>query len=207
MKQKIYPVIMCGGYGTRLWPASRKNFPKQFMRINSNYPLFIETIKRFLTKDFYDVTLIGNYEHRFLLKNFLDNYKIKYRSIILEPFSKNTLISAILSVLDIKNLDKNAKVLLVPADQIIKDKKKLINSILDSFSLVDSGYINTFGITPTHPSTQFGYIKPKNKKLSKHSSELKAFWKNLIKRKQINFLNQNPTFGILGFSFFQQRVF
>ena len=52
MKQKIYPVIMCGGYGTRLWPASRKNFPKQFMRINSNYPLFIETIKRFLTKDF-----------------------------------------------------------------------------------------------------------------------------------------------------------
>ena len=71
MKQKIYPVIMCGGYGTRLWPASRKNFPKQFMRINSNYPLFIETIKRFLTKDFYDVTLIGNYEHRFLLKNSL----------------------------------------------------------------------------------------------------------------------------------------
>ena len=66
MKQKIYPVIMCGGYGTRLWPASRKNFPKQFMRINSHDPLFIETIKRFISKNFYDVTLIGNYEHRFL---------------------------------------------------------------------------------------------------------------------------------------------
>ena len=63
--------------------------------------------------------------------------------------------------LKLKNLDKNAKILLVPADQIIKDKKKLINNILESYSLVDSGYINTFGITPTHPSTQFGYIKPK----------------------------------------------
>ena len=178
------------------------------MRINSNDPLFIETIKRFINKNFYDATLIGNYEHRFLLKNFLDNYKIKHRSIILEPFSKNTLISAILSVLEIKSLDKNAKILIVPADQIIKDKKKLINNILESSSLVDSGYINTFGIKPTHPSTQFGYIKPKKKKYCLITRvKLKVFWKNLIKRKQINFLNQNPTFGILAFSFFQQRVF
>ena len=207
MKQKIYPVIMCGGYGTRLWPASRKNFPKQFMRINSNYPLFIETIKRFLTKDFYDVTLIGNYEHRFLLKNFLDNYKIKYRSIILEPFSKNTLISAILSVLDIKNFDKNAKVLLVPADQIIKDKKKLINSILDSYSLVDSGYINTFGITPTHPSTQFGYIKPKNKKLSKHSSEVESFLEKPNQEKANKFFKSKSYFWNSGIFFFSAKSF
>ena len=147
---------MCGGYGTRLWPSSRKSYPKQFMRINSNEPLFIKTIKRFISKNFHDVTLVGNYEHRFLLKNFLENYKIKYRSIILEPFSKNTLISAILSVLEIKHLDKNARILLIPADQIIKDKKNLINNILESCSLVDDGYINTFGIKPTNPSTQFG---------------------------------------------------
>ena len=120
MKEKIYPVIMCGGYGTRLWPASRKSYPKQFMTINSRDPLFIETVKRFLNINFYDSTLIGNYEHRFLLKNFLDNYKIKYKSIILEPLSKNTLVSAILSVLEIQDLNKNAKILLVPADQIIK---------------------------------------------------------------------------------------
>ena len=207
MKQKIYPVIMCGGYGTRLWPASRKNFPKQFMRINSNYPLFIETIKRFLTKDFYDVTLIGNYEHRFLLKNFLDNYKIKYRSIILEPFSKNTLISAILSVLDIKNFDKNAKVLLVPADQVIKDKKKLINSILDSCSLVENGYINTFGITPTHPSTQFGYIKPKNKKLSKHSSEVESFLEKPNQEKANKFFKSKSYFWNSGIFFFSAKSF
>ena len=81
MKDKIYPVIMCGGYGTRLWPASRKSYPKQFMSINSSDPLFINTIKRFLNKNFYDCTLIGNYEHRFLLKNFLNNYKVKYQSI------------------------------------------------------------------------------------------------------------------------------
>ena len=164
MKEKIYPVIMCGGYGTRLWPASRKSYPKQFMTINSSDPLFIETAKRFLNINFYNSTLIGNYEHRFLLKNLLDNYKIKYQSIILEPLSKNTLVSAILSVLEIQDLNKNAKILLIPADQIIKNSEKLISNILESCSLVDSGYINTFGIKPTHPSTQFGYIKPKKKK-------------------------------------------
>ena len=119
MKEKIYPVIMCGGFGTRLWPASRKSYPKQFMAINSRYPLFIETVKRFLNKNFHGCTLIGNFEHRFLLKNFLNNYNIEYQSIILEPLSKNTLVSAILSVLEIQNLNKNAKILLVPADQII----------------------------------------------------------------------------------------
>ena len=207
MKQKIYPVIMCGGYGTRLWPASRKSFPKQFMRINSNDPLFIETIKRFKSKNFYDATLIGNYEHRFLLKNFLDNYKIKYRSIILEPFSKNTLISAILSVLEIKSLDKNAKILIVPADQIIRDKKKLINNILEASFLVDSGYINTFGIKPTRPSTQFGYIKPKNKKLSHNSSEVESFLEKPNQEKANKLFKSRSYFWNSGIFFFSAKSF
>ena len=207
MKQKIYPVIMCGGYGTRLWPSSRKSFPKQFMKINSNEPLFIKTIKRFLSKSFYDVTLIGNYEHRFLLKNFLDNYKIKYRSIILEPFSKNTLISAILSVLEIQDLDKNARILLVPADQIIKDKKKLINSILESCSLVDNGFINTFGITPTHPSTQFGYIKPKKKKIAKYSSLIEKFLEKPRQKKANILFKSKSYFWNSGIFFFSAKSF
>ena len=207
MKQKIYPVIMCGGYGTRLWPASRKSFPKQFMRINSNDPLIIETIKRFISKNFFDVTLIGNYEHRFLLKNFLDNYNIKYRSIILEPFSKNTLISAILSVLEIKSLDKNAKILIVPADQIIRDKKKLINHILEASFLVDSGYINTFGIKPTHPSTQFGYIKPKNKKLSHQSSEVESFLEKPNHEKANKLFKSRSYFWNSGIFFFSAKSF
>ena len=207
MKQKVYPVIMCGGYGTRLWPTSRKSFPKQFMRINSNDPLFIETIKRFINKNFYDVTLIGNYEHRFLLKNFLDNYKIKYRSIILEPFSKNTLISTILSVLEIKSLDKNAKILIVPADHIIKDKKKLINNILESSSLVDSGYINTFGIKPTHPSTQFGYIKPKNKRLFNQSSEVESFLEKPNQEKANKLFKSKSYFWNSGIFFFSAKSF
>ena len=95
----------------------------------------------------------------------------------------------------------------MPADQVIKDKKKLINSILDSYSLVESGYINTFGITPTHPSTQFGYIKPKNKKLSKHSSEVESFLENLVKRKQINFFKSKSYFWNSGIFFFSAKSF
>ncbi|MAZ46509.1 MAG: mannose-1-phosphate guanylyltransferase/mannose-6-phosphate isomerase [Rickettsiales bacterium] len=207
MKEKIYPVIMCGGYGTRLWPSSRTSYPKQFMRINSKEPLFIKTIKRFLTKDFYDVTLIGNYEHRFLLKNFLDGYKIKYRSIILEPYSKNTLISAILSVLEIKDLDKNAKILLVPADQIIKDNKKLVDNILKSRCIVDKGFINTFGIKPSHPSTQFGYIKPRKKKITKHSSLIESFLEKPNQEKAHILFKSRSYFWNSGIFFFSAESF
>ena len=198
---------MCGGYGTRLWPSSRKSYPKQFMRINSDKPLFIKTIERFLSKNFYDVTLIGNYEHRFLLRHFLDNYKIKYRSIILEPISKNTLISAILSALEIEGLDKNARILLVPADQIIRDKNKLISKILESCSLVDSGFINTFGITPNHPSTQFGYIKPKKKKLSKYSSLIENFFEKPDQDKANIFFKSKSYFWNSGIFFFSSQSF
>ena len=207
MKDKIYPVIMCGGYGTRLWPASRKSYPKQFMSINSSDPLFINTIKRFLNKNFYDCTLIGNYEHRFLLKNYLNNYKVKYQSIILEPFSKNTLISAILSVLEIKNLNKNPKILLVPADQIIENSEKLIDSILESYSLVDSGYINTFGITPSHPSTQFGYIKPGRKKILKNSSLIQRFLEKPNQQKANTFFKSKSYYWNSGIFFFSAEVF
>ena len=198
---------MCGGFGTRLWPSSRKSYPKQFMRINSNEPLFIKTIKRFLGENFNDVTLVGNFEHRFLLKNFLNNYKIKYRKIILEPFSKNTLISAILSVLEIKNLDKNAKILLIPADQIIKNNKKFLKNILESCSLVDSGYINTFGIMPTHPSTQFGYIKPKKKKLTRNSSLIECFLEKPDQKKANMFFKSKSYLWNSGIFFFNIESF
>ncbi len=207
MKEKIYPVIMCGGYGTRLWPASRKSYPKQFMTINSSDPLFIETAKRFLNINFYNSTLIGNYEHRFLLKNLLDNYKIKYQSIILEPLSKNTLVSAILSVLEIQDLNKNAKILLVPADQIIKNSEKLISNILESCSLVDSGYINTFGIKPTYPSTQFGYIKPQKKKILKNSSLIESFLEKPNQQKANTLFKSKSYFWNSGIFFFSVKTF
>ena len=100
MSNNIYPVILCGGSGTRLWPLSRKSFPKQFLSLNSqsNYSLLQQTqirIKDF--KNFSDTIFICNEEHRFLVAEQLREIDAKPNSIILEPIGRNTAASIVLA--------------------------------------------------------------------------------------------------------------
>ena len=69
MEKKIYPVILSGGIGLRLWPASTESYPKQFLNINSNNSLIFDTLKRIENKIFHPPTIIGSFDHRFLIKN------------------------------------------------------------------------------------------------------------------------------------------
>ena len=116
---------MSGGIGQRLWPSSTESFPKQFLKINSQNSLLLNTLKR-LDKDlFFPATIIGNFEHRFLIKNELVTNKINYRSIFLEPMRKNTMASITICTLDIIKKDPNANILVLPADHIINEKKNL----------------------------------------------------------------------------------
>ena len=106
--KKVYPVILSGGSGTRLWPSSRKMFPKQFLPFDKNGSLFTKTLKRFDGRNFHKATLISNYIHRFLLKDSLEKSKIETDSILLEPSMKNTSAAVTLSTLYIFKKDPNA---------------------------------------------------------------------------------------------------
>ena len=75
--KKVYPVVLSGGSGTRLWPSSRKMFPKQFLPFDDKGSLFTKTLKRFEGRDFHKATVISNYIHRFLVKDSLEKSKIK----------------------------------------------------------------------------------------------------------------------------------
>ena len=157
---KIYPVILSGGSGTRLWPQSRLSFPKQFLKINSDYTLIQETLIRIKNnKIFNSPILICNDEHRFLIAEQLRELRIKPKLIILEPIGKNTAAAITVASLIVKKINENAKILVLPSDHKI-NKTNNFNKIINNCARIcDQNKIITFGIKPNEPDKNFGYIK------------------------------------------------
>ena len=157
---KIYPVILSGGSGTRLWPQSRLSFPKQFLKINSDYTLIQETLIRIKNnKIFHSPILICNDEHRFLMAEQLRKLKIKPKLIILEPVGKNTAAAVTVASLIIKEIDENAKILVLSSDHKINKTRNFHKIISSCARICDQNKIIIFGIKPNQPDKDFGYIK------------------------------------------------
>jgi len=164
-KNKILPVILCGGTGTRLWPLSRASFPKQYLDINpqDSISFLQETVNRLKTSDFIDnPIIICNEEHRFIVAEQLRQINIKAKSILLEPIGRNTAPAITTACIKGIESESDPYMLVLPADHIIKDKKKFIKVIYKAINYVESGKIVTFGITPFRPETGFGYIESEN---------------------------------------------
>ena len=158
--KKILPLILCGGHGTRLWPESREAWPKQFIKINSQYNLFQETVLRVKNKIFDMPILICNERHKSQILTSLQEINCKVERIILEPDSRNTGASVSIGLSYIKETHKDRIVLVLPSDHVIKKKRELYKSIkIAREEMLKEGSIVTFGIKPTYPSTEFGYIK------------------------------------------------
>ena len=164
-ENEIIPIILCGGSGTRLWPISRKSFPKQFLSLDvkNKKTLLQNTIQRTnkLRRSLKPI-LICNEEHRFIVAEQIREINIEPNSIILEPFGKNTapaIAIAALKALEDKN-DKN--LLILSSDHQIEDEAKFIEIIEKGLKYSSKGKIVTFGITPNSPETGFGYIQSRN---------------------------------------------
>ncbi len=157
---KIYPVILSGGSGTRLWPQSRLSFPKQFLKINSNYTLIQETLIRIKNnKIFHQPILICNEEHRFLIAEQLRELKIKPKLIILEPVGRNTAAAIAVASIIVNKINKNGNMLVLSSDHKI-DKTNNFHKIINNCTkILDKNKIITFGIKPDQPDKNFGYIK------------------------------------------------
>lgn len=158
--QKIIPIIMAGGSGTRLWPLSRTQYPKQFLTLGlGEHTLLQATALRLAGTAYDDPIVICNEEHRFLVAEQLRAINIT-PTIILEPIGKNTAPAIALATLYLKKLGKeNVPVLVLPADHLIKDQDALNASIQNAMDLVQQNKLVTFGIVPTHAETGYGYIK------------------------------------------------
>jgi mannose-1-phosphate guanylyltransferase len=154
---KIIPVILSGGSGTRLWPLSRKSRPKQFLAISSDKTMFQDTLLRLDTPNISSQPMvICSDDHRFMVAEQLRELDMTAKSIILEPIGRNT--APALTVASLAS-DPEAILLILPSDHVIADKEAFHQAISIAQPLAESGQIVTFGIVPTHAETGFGYIE------------------------------------------------
>ena len=151
---RMTPVILCGGSGTRLWPLSRKSLPKQFVPLIGDKSLLRLTVER-LSKINPEVVCVASDEHRFLVAQTLREAALR-GSVILEPSARNTAAAMALAALAAKPEDL---LLFCPADHHIPDAQAFASMVEQGRSAADGGAIVTFGVTPSFPSTAYGYIE------------------------------------------------
>ena len=121
---KIKPVILCGGAGTRLWPESKNNTPKQFIDFGG-WTLLKKTLERIKNPVFDTPIISTNIKYLSLTKKFLSRYKVKKYTIVLEPFKKNTA-AAILSSTLLKEIDFNQPIIFFPSDHLLEKTNRFI---------------------------------------------------------------------------------
>jgi len=184
---KIKPVILCGGAGTRLWPKSKNNLPKQFIDFGG-WTLFEKTLQR-VKSSIFDYPIIStNSAYVNLVRSYLVKHKIKKYRIILEPFKKNTA-PAILSSALLKEVPYNQSMIFLPADHLIEKINQFNKSISSNKKHLSENNIFIFGIKPTSPSSEYGYFLIK--KISKNLNKVDRFIekpsvnkaKNIIRKK------------------------
>ena len=159
---KIYPVLLAGGSGTRLWPLSRKSYPKQFSKLIGDTTLFQNSAKRWVSSasvEFAPHITLTNTDFRFIVAEQLQDVGIDPGPILIEPEAKNTAPAILAASLFSHTKDEDAILLVAPSDHLISDTQDFHEAIKVGLSHVRSGKIVTFGIMPTHPETGYGYLQ------------------------------------------------
>jgi mannose-1-phosphate guanylyltransferase/mannose-6-phosphate isomerase len=156
----LIPLILSGGSGTRLWPVSRKNLPKQFLALAGKGTLFQQTIAR--TRQLPSVAapiVVASEDHRFLAADQLLEAGIDDATIVLEPLARNTAPAIALGALQALRNDPDAVLLVLPADHLIGDTGAFVEAVQQALPLAAQGWLVTYGIRPDRPETGFGYIR------------------------------------------------
>jgi len=159
----IKPFILSGGSGTRLWPLSRRAYPKQFLSLVGKQSMLQKSYQRVDASMFAAPSILCNQEHRFLVAEQLQQLGIQDPSIILEPVVRNTAPAALIAALLVEADDQDGLVLIMPSDHVINDNAGFRRSIEKGCRAAANGHIVTFGITPDKPETGYGYIETINR--------------------------------------------
>ena len=156
-------IILAGGSGTRLWPLSRTNFPKQFLKLkNMDKSIFQMSLERCLKlTGLAEIYIVTNNNYKFLVLGQIEElgYKFNENNILIEPSGKNTLPAIYYGVKEIQKLGEDI-VAVFPSDHLIEDEHKFVHTIQKGLQLTNE-YIITYGVRPSKPHTGYGYIKPK----------------------------------------------
>ena len=158
---QIVPVLLAGGSGTRLWPLSREQHPKQFLKLLRKRSLLQDTALRACAlDDMLPSVVLCSYAHRFLVADQLSEVGIGDATVILEPTGRGTAAAAAVAAHHVAaRHGRDTLLLLMPADQVMKDPKSFQLAVTAAVSVANTGKIVTFGVKPTRAETGFGYIR------------------------------------------------
>jgi mannose-1-phosphate guanylyltransferase/mannose-6-phosphate isomerase len=157
MSKKITPVILSGGAGTRLWPLSRKQKPKQFIKLAGGTTPFEQTYERIAgQKDFQSPLIICAKAHRFLVHELLEDRAGK---IIMEPCARNTAPAIAVAAHEALERAPKALLLVMPSDHYIPDSAAFLSAVRTAAPAIEQGGYALFGIRPTSQHTGYGYIE------------------------------------------------
>jgi len=155
----IYPVILCGGSGTRLWPLSRKSYPKQFARLTGEESLFQASARRLQDANFAPPIILTNADFRFIVAEQLNEIGIEPAVILIEPEGRNTAPAILAATLWLAETDPSASLLVAPSDHVVPDGAAFRAAVMTGQTAASSGDLVTFGITPDRAETGYGYLE------------------------------------------------
>ena len=171
---KIIPVIMSGGAGSRLWPASRQAMPKQLLPLVTEETMVQETAQRFSGDLFHPPVFICNAAHAEPIRAQMAEIGQDIGAIIVEPMGRNTAPCAVVAALHAHVSDSEALILLAPADHHVTKPKAFRRSVAAAVPAANAGRLVTFGIAPTGPETGYGYIE-QGEAIGPGAFDVKAF--------------------------------
>jgi mannose-1-phosphate guanylyltransferase/mannose-6-phosphate isomerase len=159
MTNLIHPVLLCGGSGTRLWPLSRKSYPKQFVKLIGEESLFQATARRLSGEGFAAPTIVTAADFRFIVIEQLAALEISPTDILIEPSAKNTAAAICAAALSLEARAPGALMLVAPSDHVIPDTPRFHAAVQAAAPTAEAGQLVTFGIRPDRAETGYGWLE------------------------------------------------
>ncbi|HEY9545597.1 MAG TPA: mannose-1-phosphate guanylyltransferase/mannose-6-phosphate isomerase [Solimonas sp.] len=207
----VVPVLMAGGSGTRLWPLSREQHPKQFLSLLGKSSLFQETaLRTSRIEEAISPIVIGSVAHRFLIAEQLRQAEIRDAAVLLEPEGRNTAPAAAVAAHFVaEEFGPDALVFLMAADHAIGNQAAFEAAVKSAVDVASQGYIVTFGITPTRPETGFGYlkVKPDSRLGTSRAQEVDSFVEKPTVDRAQQFIEQGDHYWNSGMFMFRSGRF
>ncbi|MGA0778270.1 MAG: mannose-1-phosphate guanylyltransferase/mannose-6-phosphate isomerase [Gemmobacter sp.] len=154
-----FPVLLCGGSGTRLWPLSRRGFPKQFTALVGEESLFQAAARRLAGEGFAPPVIVAGDAYRFIVSEQLDAIAIAPEAVLIEPEPRNTAPAVLAAALQIARSHPDALMLVAPSDHVVPDAAAFRAAVAAAAGRAAAGDFVTFGIAPTRPETGYGYLE------------------------------------------------
>jgi mannose-1-phosphate guanylyltransferase/mannose-6-phosphate isomerase len=159
MTTAIHPVLLCGGSGTRLWPLSRKSYPKQFSPLTGAESLFQASARRFVAPAFAAPVVVTGSDFRFIVTEQLADIGVVAEALLIEPEARNTAAAVLAAALVLEAAHPGALMLVAPSDHVIPDDPRFRAAVQAAVPAARSGQLVTFGIRPDRAETGYGYLE------------------------------------------------